>query len=83
MKYILAIFTTRRDAIAYLDRLRSARIAAKIVNTPREVSISCGISVKFEPEALKMVKSTAYNYYSFVAFYLVEERYNKHIITLI
>ncbi len=83
MRYILAVFSTRHDAIAFYDKLVASRVCATIVSTPREVTTSCGVSVKFLFEAFRRVRDCAYNYNSFVAFYLVEERYGKKHITLL
>lgn len=73
MKYILAVFTSRRDAMDFYEGLQKNRISAAVVNTPHEVSVSCGISVKFDPSCAAKVKSFAHNHRSFVALYGIEE----------
>ena len=73
MKYILAIFTSRKDAMSFYQGLRSHRMTAAVVNTPQEVHASCGISVKLDFYSLSRVKNFAFGHRSFVAFYRIEE----------
>lgn len=83
MKYTIAVFTTRRDAMSFFDFLTNNGIYASIINTPREISTSCGISVKFLFNNLNRIKSIAMKYINFVAFYQVEENNNNRKITLL
>ena len=46
MQYILFVFSSRDGAMAAYDYCLMHRISADVVNTPREVSASCGVSVK-------------------------------------
>ena len=46
MTYLLYVFGTRRDAMALYDLCLRRRLPVSIVNTPREVSASCGISLR-------------------------------------
>lgn len=83
MRYILAVFSTRRDAVAFFDKIKTFKIYADIVSTPREITSSCGVCVKIRPEALMRIKNIAFNYNSFVAFYYVEECFGKKHIALL
>ncbi|NCA66884.1 MAG: DUF3343 domain-containing protein [Clostridia bacterium] len=73
MKYILVVFSSRKDAIGFYETLRRANIYSAVVNTPREVTSSCGVSVKIDPKVLNYVKNAALCCNSFIAFYMVEE----------
>lgn len=47
MQYTLAVFRARNETITFASFLRSYGISAQIINTPRKINVSCGISVKF------------------------------------
>jgi hypothetical protein len=44
---IFAAFRSRTEALTFSTLLASYNVPSVIVNTPRRISISCGISVKF------------------------------------
>ena len=46
MKDIIVVFRSRSDALSFNSRLRSYGVSGKIVNTPRALSLSCGLSVR-------------------------------------
>ncbi len=83
MKYILAVFSTRKDALAFFDALRRNNFYAAVVNTPREVSSSCGISVKINANSYNAVKAFAYSHHNFTAFYAVEECGSRRNVCII
>ena len=83
MKYILAVFTSRKDAMDFYEGLQTHRIASAVVNTPQEVSVSCGISVKFDPIYAARVRGFAFDHRSFVAFYGVEEDGMRRKVSLL
>jgi len=47
MKYYFAAFGSRTQAMRYFDMLKRCGITASILNTPREASLGCGLSVRF------------------------------------
>ena len=47
MQYTLAVFRARNETITFASLMRSYGITVQIVNTPRKINVSCGISVKF------------------------------------
>lgn len=51
-KYCLAVFRARTQTITFANILKSYNVPVVIINTPRTLNISCGISVKF-PVAYK------------------------------
>ena len=55
---ILAVFRSRTETLNFASLLRSYRVPCSVVNTPRSINVSCGISVKFgnsDIETAKMV----------------------------
>ena len=48
-QYGIASFRSRQQVINFDQRLREAGVRAQIVSTPRDISIGCGLSVRFNP----------------------------------
>lgn len=76
MTEILAVFRSRSQAIDCMQRLRAAKIAASLVNTPREANIGCGLSIRFAQSAAARVKIviTGANYSAFYGYMTVPLR---------
>ncbi len=47
MKYTLAVFRARTQTIMFANLMKSYNVPIVIINTPRSINVSCGISVKF------------------------------------
>ena len=67
MEYDLAVFKSRTQTLRFYERCKVLRIPAEVVNTPRQASLGCGLSVKFPHAALPAVRRLLGmdNYYSF------------------
>ena len=76
MTEILAVFRSRSQAIDCMQRLRAAKIAASLVNTPREANIGCGLSIRFAQPAAARVRTviTGANYSAFYGYMTVPYR---------
>ena len=73
MNQTLAIFNNRTHTMSFSKLLKQIGIKNNIITTPRELSVSCGISVIF-PYSQISKASLLINQYklnSFVSFYLV------------
>lgn len=46
MNDIIIVFRSRSEALAFNSRLASKGVGGKVVNTPRALSASCGLSVR-------------------------------------
>ncbi len=57
MEYMIIVFRARSHTINFANLLQSYKVPCQIVNTPRKVNVSCGISVKFDSMYLKSVQS--------------------------
>lgn len=44
---MIAVYTTRNSSIKLFEKLKNIGIPAKIINTPRELYLGCGLSVAF------------------------------------
>ena len=49
MEYLIATFRARTETINFANILRSYGVNVMIISTPRQINVSCGISVKFNP----------------------------------
>ena len=72
--YAIAAFRSRSQVFMFEDALRRAGIHGTIVSTPREVSMGCGLSVRFLPEDTQSVLRVLrqINTSNLIGLYLVE-----------
>lgn len=47
MEYLIAVFKSRTQVMKFYEKLLDCGIFAEVVNTPRQASLGCGLSVKF------------------------------------
>lgn len=57
MEYALAVFRARTETLNFANLLKSYDIPCSVVNTPRSINVSCGISVKFSLYNLSTAKN--------------------------
>ena len=46
--YAIIVFRSRTETMTFSQLLRSYGVRNSVINTPRQASVSCGISVKVE-----------------------------------
>lgn len=70
---MLAVFRSRTETLNFASILRSYGINCVIVNTPRKINVSCGISVKFPPNSFNFAKQIILrrNFDTFAGFFNV------------
>ncbi|MDD3242585.1 MAG: DUF3343 domain-containing protein [Eubacteriales bacterium] len=69
--FAFAAFRSRQAVMEYESRLKQAGLTPRIINTPHEVALGCGLSVQFDEgdyEKARAVYDT-YRPESFVGFY--------------
>lgn len=73
MEYIIAVFRARTETINFANLLRSYGVNVMIITTPRQVNVSCGISVRFNKSALMKAKELLQRrrFDTFGGFYLI------------
>lgn len=81
-EYQFAAFRSREQTIKYYEKLRAYRVSCAVINTPREASIGCGISVKYPKNAentarLVLARSS---YSTFIGFYEVTEKFGRRYV---
>lgn len=83
MEYIIAVFSIRTDTMNFYNFLNRNRINCTIIETPKQVSASCGISVKFAtidlPVARRLLPQSGAK--SFIRFYMVSGFYGRQKLT--
>ena len=75
MEYTIAVFRARNETITFANLLRSYGVNVMIVSTPRQINVSCGISVRFNNENLETAKNllARRRFDSFGGFYLIKQ----------
>mgnify|MGYP003451137118 CR=1 FL=1 len=53
----IAAFRSRQQVMRFESALRRAGIRSQVISTPRDVSIGCGLSVRFELEDFDRVEA--------------------------
>ena len=73
MENIIAVFNNRSHTMQFASYLKRIGVRCKTINTPRDLSVSCGISAVFPYANLKQAKFILdrYNFSSFVRFYVI------------
>ena len=54
--YILATFRSKNQAMLFADILSKRGFVCRVINTPRFLSVSCGLSVQFDVKYLSIIK---------------------------
>lgn len=75
MEYGLAVFRARSETITFANLLKSYGVNVMIISTPRQINVSCGISVRFNTEnteeATKLLARRRFD--SFAGLYLIKQ----------
>ena len=53
---MLAVFRSRTETLNFASLLKSYGVYCSVVNTPRRINVSCGISVQFSAKDVNFVK---------------------------
>jgi hypothetical protein len=69
-----AAFRSRQQSTAFQTELKKQGIHCSIINTPHEIGMGCGLSVKFSMEDLKAASllSDRMHYNALIGFYSAE-----------
>ncbi len=71
MKYYLVVFRSRNETIKFVNIMNSYNYLASAVTTPRQISVSCGISAKIDGRAVEIAKQILgrRQFYTFAGIY--------------
>lgn len=75
MEFYVAVFRARTQTLIFANLLKSYGVKCNVINTPRVINVSCGISVKLSKfdfvRAQEIINRRKFD--SFAGFYLVKE----------
>lgn len=73
--FVLAVFNNRTQALQFSNHLRGKGVNVKVINTPREITTSCGLSIMFDFNNLNKARIVinSNKLTSFRGFYLKRE----------
>lgn len=72
MRYCIAVFASRTQVYEFVDVLLSGGINARVVNTPAEAHIGCGVSAEFPYINFPHASGIVRRFSSFRGFYLLD-----------
>ncbi len=79
MQYIIAVFKSRTESYSFINIMRSYVKNIKIIATPKELNMPCGISVAFDVYnyniALMLISRR--NFSSFSGMYKIIQTHNS------
>lgn len=52
---MIAVFENRTHSLLFSKNLKNMKIACRLINTPRQISTSCGVSVEFNDRDIRQV----------------------------
>lgn len=78
---VLATFHNRTQALQFSNQLKGMGVNVKIINTPREISTSCGLSVMFSYNSINKARVVinSNRFASFKGFYLKKDNGRMYI----
>ena len=83
MEYCLAVFSTRTSTMQFANLLNRSGVKSIVVETPKAISASCGVSVRFEVGNLERAKEIfkRSGIKNFVRFYYVNDFFGKKTLS--
>lgn len=82
MKYTVVVFQSRNDTMRFYKFIKNYGLYCAVINTPRSLASSCGISVKIDKRLFvyssNIIKTS--HLYSFKGIYDIEIFNGKEII---
>ena len=75
-EYGIAAFRSRQQVMKFEQALRREGLNVRVISTPRDVAVGCGLSVQFEPKDVQAVQNTLRRTQpsNLIGLYLVERR---------
>ena len=72
MRNVIAVFNNRNQTMQFASYLKKLNVNCKTISTPRELSVSCGLSVMFFDSGIAQANFilSRYNLNSFVGFFI-------------
>ena len=73
MENLIAVFNNRNQALQFASYLKRMGVSNKTISTPRELSVSCGLSIIFLASGIRQAEHVirSNNFSGFIRFYRV------------
>lgn len=84
-EYGIAAFRSRQQVMKFEQALRREGLNVRVISTPRDVAIGCGLSVQFHAKDMRTVQNvlTRMRPDNMIGLYLVEHRDGRTKLTAI
>ena len=84
-EYGIAAFRSRQQVMKFEEALRREGLNVRVISTPREVAVGCGLSVQFAPKDVRTVQNalTRMRPVNLIGLYLVSRSSGKTQLTVI
>lgn len=79
----IASFRSRQQVLKFESALRREGLRASVITTPRDVSMGCGLSIRFDLEDYPLVREV-YNHLrpsNLIGFYHITREGGRHVST--
>ncbi len=72
----VAVFKSRSQVMAFIEKMNSLGASSRLISTPKEAHLGCGVSAEFSVSHLSTAKAVVnrFRYNSFYGFFLIEKR---------
>jgi len=79
----IASFRSRQQVFKFEGALRRAGVRVEVITTPRDVSVGCGLSIRFELNDAQRVKEVYSQLHpsNLIGFYRVERMNGQRTVT--
>ena len=76
IKKCVAVFKSRNQVMAFIETMNRSGVVCKMVATPKEARVGCGVSAEFMQSKVHIAKFIIKNgeFSSFVGIFLIEKR---------
>ena len=76
VKKCVAVFKSRTQVMSFVEFLNSQGVFCKLIATPKEAHVGCGVSAEFSLNKLNVAKKVVYSvgFSAFAGFFLIEKR---------
>ena len=83
--YGIAAFRSRQQVLKYESLLARSGVASRVVSTPREIAVGCGLSLQFSLNDLRMVQSVLSRDrpVNLIGLYMVDQQDGRPRLTVI
>ncbi len=82
MEHVAVTFRSRSQTIKFSEMLRKRGISSRVINTPKEAGVGCGLSVQIDVKYFVIVKKIVHlsNLNSFAGFFYIKQVGNRRIV---